>query len=169
MLRWQLKITRSPHCPLSWTLNLDNVQTLFWCDFYFLDTFKVLDIINKIDNDSGCLDFKVLSLSILSGWSTQLSESHHQLPRSFAMFSLTCITTTTLSKAIRRHLGFCEIVPPLSYNSASVCDFPKTQWKLLGCSARMRRGPYQLMRSSEAFWFNLSNFISIFCKNSTNT
>ena len=33
--------------------------------------------------------------------------------------------------------------------------------KFLGCSARMRRGPYQLMRSSEAFWLNLSNFMSI--------
>ena len=54
---------------------------------------EVLDIINKIDDDSGCLNFKVPYNLLL------------QLCRSFALSSPTCTTTRTWRGVTRRLLG----------------------------------------------------------------
>ena len=54
---------------------------------------EVLDIINKIDDDSGCLNFKVPYNLFL------------QLCRSFALSSPTCTTTRTWRGVTKRLLG----------------------------------------------------------------
>ena len=159
MLRWQLKIKRLPHCSVSWRLNLDNVRTLFWCDFHILDAFKVLDIINKIDNDSGCLDFKVIFLTIL--WQLRNYQSLKEINGmqlslqnfpGILLCSVRCVQPWQHWAGLQRGIQvfFCAFLLLLFVISTKMLD-----QGVSGCLARTRRGQSQQMRSSEAFLHEL--------------
>ena len=67
------------------------------------------------------------------------------------MFSLTCITMTTLSRATKRHSGVL-----LCCSFTLFCNFHENlDQGVSGCLARTRRGQSQQMRSSEAFLHEL--------------